>query len=142
MASVQNAKVIRLEAEVIRLRMTRTDKDLTTQVEGLRHEVGRKDREAVDLRRALDTALENGVLTLRRATSAEQKIATLQNTLMTFQKARDAAYAEVEKHDRERLDAVRQMVDAVDRAKKAEARIEELEKKGKPVAKVDPKAKK
>lgn len=126
----KNAQVVRLEAEVVRLRMTRTDKELQTQVDGLRIEVGKKDRELVELKRAVATFQENEKITLRRATSAEQKIATMQETLTRMQRSRDAAHVEVEKHDRERLDAVGNMMSWADRAKKAEARIAELEGKG------------
>jgi chromosome segregation ATPase len=130
--SSKNVQITRLEAENVRLKMTRTDKELATQVDGLRHEVGRKDRALVDYRRQLNTFLENEKVILHRAAVAEQKVLTVQNTLTTMQRARDAAQLEVEKHERDRLDAVRTMIAAQDRAKTAEARIAELEKKGKP----------
>jgi CheY-like chemotaxis protein len=137
---VQGDKVIRLEAENVRLKMQRTDAALATEVEGLRSEVGRKDRALVDYRRQLDKFLENEKLILRRAddnekmllqraTSAEQKIVLMQTTMERMQKARDAAYLEVEKHDRERLEAVSKIVAASDRARKAEERLAQFEKK-------------
>lgn len=126
---IQSDKVIRLEAQNVGLKMTRTDKELSSQVDGLRIEVGKKDRELVDLKRRLQTLQENEALILRRAASAEEKIRIQQTTMETFQKSRDAAHEAVERHDRERLEAVRTMIEAQDRAKKAEARVAELEKK-------------
>lgn len=131
LVSSKNSQITRLEAENLRLKMTRTDKELAVQVEGLRFEVGKKDRESVDLKRKLETFQDNEKIILRRAVAAEQKIVVMQNTMMTMQRGRDAAYLEVEKHDRERLESVRHMVDATDRAKKAEERIKEFEKKPK-----------
>lgn len=131
---VKNEKIVRLEAENIRLKLQRTDAELQGQVDGLRIEVGKKDRELVDLKRAIGTLKENEVLLLRRASAAEQKISLQQITMERMQKSRDAAHAEVETHDKDRLDAVRQIVDYDDRLKKANARIVELEGKGKPVS--------
>lgn len=130
---LKNEKVLKLETENVRLKMQRTDAELATQVDALRVEVGKKDRELVDLKKRITTLQENEALILRRASSAEQKISIMQNTMRTMQRARDAAHIEVEKHDRERLDAVRQMVGSEDRAKKAEQRLAEIENKGKAV---------
>jgi chromosome segregation ATPase len=133
---IQNDKILKFEAENVRLKMQRTDAELSKQVDGLRIEVGKKDRELVDLRRRISSLQENEALILRRASTAEEKIKTVQHTMETIQKGRDAAYAETERHDRDRLDAVRQMVAAQDRAQKAEARLAELEKRNtKPIAK-------
>jgi chromosome segregation ATPase len=131
---LKNEKVLKLEAENIRLKMQRTDAELATQVDGLRTEVGKKDRELVELRRRLETLQENEAIILRRAATAEEKVKVMQTTMGTMQRARDTAHEDVERHDRERLDAVRQMVDAQDRAKKLEARVAELENKKKTVS--------
>ncbi len=135
---LKNERVLRLEAENIRLKMQRTDKELGIQVDGLRAEVGKKDKENVELRRRIEALQENEAIILRRAAAAEQKVVLMQNTMETIQKSRDKAHLDVERHDRDRLDAVRQMIDAQDRAKKAEAKIAELEGRGKatkPIAK-------
>lgn len=124
----KNEKVTKLEAENIRLKMERTDKELTSQVEGLRIEVGKKDRELVELRKAVQTFKENEILTLRRVSAAEQKILLQQTTMERMQKSRDAAHAAVEQHDKDRLDAVRTSLDYDDRLKKANAKIADLEK--------------
>jgi hypothetical protein len=137
LVSAKNSSIIKLETENGRLKMTRSDKELVTQVEGLRKEVGLKDRALIDYKRQLDIFLENEKIILRRAANAEQKVVTVQETLVRMQRSRDAAHVEVEKHDRDRLEAVRTMIDASDRAKKAEARVVELEKK--PIAKQVPK---
>lgn len=129
---VQNDRILKLEAENLRLKMQRTDAELGKQVDGLRAEVGKKDRETVELRKTIATFRENEAITLRRASVAEEKIKVMMTTIETMQKGRDAAYAQTEQHDRDRLDAVRKMIDAQDRAKRAEARVAELEKKGKP----------
>jgi chromosome segregation ATPase len=131
---VKNEKIVKLEAENIRLKLERTDKELSAQVDGLRTEVSKKDRELVDLKRAVGTLKENEVLLLRRASAAEQKILLQQTTMERMQKSRDAAHAEVEAHEKDRLDAVRKVIDYDDRLKKANVRIAELEGKGKPVA--------
>lgn len=134
---VKNDKVIKLEAENIRLKLQRTDAELQGQVDGLRIEVGKKDKELVDLRRRVQTLQDDEASILRRANVADEKVKTMMTTIETMQKGRDAAYAEMERHDKERLDAVRKMVDAVDAAKKAQARVLELEKKGAPPARVE-----
>lgn len=136
LVSAKNASIIRLETENGRLKMARTDKELSTQVDGLRIEVGKKDRELVDLRRRLDVFVENEKIILRRAANAEQKVAIVQETLVRMQRSRDAAQAETEKHERDRLEAVGNMIAASDRARKAEERLAQLEKK--PTAKPVP----
>lgn len=133
LVSAKNVQITRLETDNVRLKMLRADKELAVQVEGLRHEVGRKDRELVDLRRKLEAFQENEKITLHRAAVAEQKVATVQNTLVTMQRSRDAAHLKVEEHERDRLEAVRTMVHAQDRAKVAEAKLVELEKRTKVV---------
>jgi len=133
-----NDRTLKLETENVRLKMQRTDAELGKQVDGLRVEVGKKDRELLELRKRIAALQENEVIILRRAAVAEQKIVVMQNTIETMQRGRDAAYEQTEKHDRERLDAVRSMIDAQDRAKRAEARVAELEKRNtKPIAKDD-----
>ena len=131
---LQNEKILKLEAENVRLKLQRTDAELTAQVDGLRIEVGKKDRELVDLKRRIQSLQDDEVSILRRANVAEEKIKVMMTTIETMQKGRDAAYAQTEQHDKDRLDAVRKMVDAEDRAKRALARVAELEKKGKPAA--------
>ncbi len=131
LVTAKNAQLTRLEAENLRLKMTRTDKDLATQVEGLRKEVGQKDRALVDYRRQLDSFLENEKIILRRAASAEAKVVTVQETLVLMQRSRDAAQAETEAHDRARHEAVSQMVAEADKARKLGERLTELEKKTK-----------
>jgi chromosome segregation ATPase len=126
---VQGDKVLRLEAELVRLRMQRTDAALAAEVDGLRTEVGKKDRELVELRRKLASLQENEAIVLHRAAVADQKVSTVQNTLAAMQRGRDAAYEEVERHDRARAEAVTAMVAAADRARRAEERLAELEKK-------------
>ncbi len=123
LVSEKNTKIIRLEAENVRLKMTRTDKELSTQVDGLRIEVGKKDRELVDLRRQVETFKENERLTLLRATTAEQRTATFQNTLITLQAARDAADAKADQSEADRLTVVRRMVDAIDRCGKLDTQL-------------------
>jgi|KBSSwiStaDraftv2_1062776.scaffolds.fasta_scaffold03148_21 chromosome segregation ATPase len=133
---LQNDKILRLEAENIRLKMQRTDVELSKQVDGLRTEVGKKDKELVELRRRIDTLQSDQVSILRRATVAEEKIKIFQNTIETIQKGRDAAAEKAEQANQDRLDALRKMVDAEDRAKKAQTRVAELEKRNtKPIAK-------
>lgn len=134
---IKNDKVLKLEAENIRLKLQRTDAELQGQVDALRIEVGKKDKEMVDLRRRVQSLQDDEASILRRANVAEEKVKVMMTTIETMQKGRDAAYAETERHDKERLDAVRTMVDAQDRAKKAEARILELTKKGVPPARVE-----
>jgi chromosome segregation ATPase len=128
-SKVTNERVRKLEAENIRLKMERTDKELASQVEGLRKEVGKKDKELVELKRELEKFKENEKVILHRAAVADQKVTTVQNTLVTMQRSRDAAQTEVEKHDRARSEAVTQMIAASDRARRAEERLAQLEKK-------------
>jgi chromosome segregation ATPase len=133
-----NDRTLKLETENVRLKMQRTDAELGKQVDGLRIEVGKKDRELLELRKRITMLQENEAIILRRAAVAEQKIVVMQNTIETMQRGRDSAFEQTEKHDRERLDAVRSMIDAQDRAKRAEARVAELEKRNtKPIAKDD-----
>lgn len=133
---IQNDKILKFEAENVRLKMQRTDAELSKQVDGLRIEVGKKDKELVDLRRRIDTLQDDQVSILRRATIAEEKTKIFQNTIETMQKGRDAAAERADRSDQDRLDAVRKMVTAQDRAQKVEARVAELEKRNtKPIAK-------
>jgi|SRR5689334_8519997 len=134
---LKNEKLTKLEAENVRLKMQRTDADLAAQVEGLRIEVGKKDRELVELRRDLEKYKENEAIILRRMTEAQEKVKVMQTTMGTFQKARDAADERAKQHDQDRVDALRRMVDAEDRAQKALARVAELERRGKPVQRND-----
>ncbi len=136
---LKNEKIIKLEAENVRLKMQRTDAELQGRVDGLRIEVGKKDRELVDLKRRIGILQGDEASILRRAASAEQKIALQQTTMETMQKARDAAHLEREKHDQDRLEAVKKSIDFEDRLKVATARIAELEgKTGKPKPFVKP----
>ncbi len=131
----KNKQITRLETENVRLKMERADKELRTQVEGLRTEVGKKDAALVAHKRQIDIFLENEKVILRRAASAEAKVLSVQETLVRMQRSRDAAQAEVEVHDKARIEAVGQMVSAADRARKLEERLAEIEKKSKsPIA--------
>jgi len=120
----KNAQVIRLEAENVRLKMARTDKELQGQVDGLRKEVGQKDRALVDYKRQLDKFTENEKLLLVRTASAEQKTVTLQNTLTTMQIARDKS----ERRAGRSHDVARESERAVELA---EIRIKEANEKSK-----------
>lgn len=135
---VQSDKVLRLEAEVVRLKMTRTDAQLAAEVDGLRKEVGKKDRETVELRRELDKVRsdwkDTEKILLLRTSTAEDKAATFQRTFQTMQASRDAADTKVAEADRARAEAVTQMIAASDRARKAEERLAALEKKPDPKA--------
>ncbi len=128
LVSTKNASIVRLEAENIRLKMTRTDKELSVQVDGLRAEISKKDKKLVELQKVIDTYKENEILTLRRASAAEQKIVLMQTTMGTMQKSRDASNLEAEKHDRARLDAVREIVTVGDQLRKANERVDALAK--------------
>lgn len=133
LVSQKNVQVIRLEAENVRLKMQRTDAELAAQVDGLRKEVGTKDRALVDYKRQLDRFLENEKLILARATAAEQKVATLQNTLTAMQADRDtserraAASSDVARES-ERLvaQAALKVRDADERARVAAKPLENL----------------
>ena len=123
--SQKNAQVVRLEAENVRLKMQRTDAELTAQVDGLRKEVGTKDRRLVEVKRTVTTMRDSEVLALRRAAEAEQKVRILQATIETMQTARD----ESERRASASMDAVRESerLTAIEIAKamaaKEEARI-------------------
>lgn len=127
----KNTQITRLETENVRLKMARTDQELATQVAGLRTEVGKKDRELVELRRQLAVFTENEKIILRRAAAADAKVATVQETLVRMQRSRDAAQAETEAHDRARAEAVTAMISASDRARKLEERLAAWENMGK-----------
>lgn len=109
----KNSKVLALEAENVRLKMQRTDKENDALVDALRKEVGAKDKRLVELQRVIDRHVENEKITLARATAAEQQTKAFQQTLAHMQVARDAADAKLDKAEEERLAAVRKMVDAV-----------------------------
>jgi hypothetical protein len=115
----KNAQVIRLEAENVRLKMVRTDKELQAQVDGLRKEVGQKDRALVDYKRQLDKFLENEKMILVRAASAEQKVSILQATIATMQTARDVSERRVEAAVCVARDAEAMSAASVERAAKA-----------------------
>jgi hypothetical protein len=149
LVSEKNTQIVRLEAENVRLKMTRTDAELGKQVDGLRIEVGKKDRELVDLRRAVEKYQGNEKILLGRALLAEQKTLAFQNTLITAQVARDAAQAReqeakdsaderVEEQNQLRLEAVRGMVSAVDRSGKLDQKVLDLLKVVQAAAKVVP----
>ena len=87
----KNARIVRYEAENVRLKLQRTDAELAVLVEALKKEVGTKDRRLVEVERATTVMRDSEVLALRRAAEAEQKVKVLQATLETMQTARDAA---------------------------------------------------
>jgi chromosome segregation ATPase len=134
----KNSKIISLEAENVRLKMSRTDKELATDVEGLRKEVGAKDRRLVELDRTIASMKESEKITLHRASELDQKVLTLQNTLGQMQRARDLANASANAAESERLDAVRNFVNVNDRVKTLEARLKVLEPLADAVAKLPP----
>lgn len=109
----KNSRILSLEAEVLRLRRERTDKQNDALVDSLRKEVGAKDKRLVELQRVIDRHVENEKTILARATAAEQQTKTFQQTLAHMQAARDAADAKLDKVEAERLETVRKMVDAV-----------------------------
>jgi hypothetical protein len=125
LVSQKNAQIIKLEAENVRLKMVRTDAELAVQVDGLRKEVGTKDRRLVEVERAVTTMRESEALALRRASEAEQKVRILQATIETMQTARD----ESERRASASMDAVRESerLTAIEIAKakaaKEEARV-------------------
>jgi plasmid maintenance system antidote protein VapI len=135
--SSKNAQVTRLEAENLRLKMERTDKELAVQVDGLRREVGQKDRLKIDLERANAALKDSEILTLRRAAGLDQKIVTLQNTLVSMQKARDLAQATQEAAEQARVDAVREMVNSSDKVQKLEERAKAFESLAQMVKKLE-----
>jgi hypothetical protein len=109
----KNSKIIALETENARLKMQRTDKENALLVDGLRKEVGARDRKLVELKRVIEKHVDNEKLILVRATIAEQRAATFQNTITLMQAGRDAADAKVDEVEKARLEAIRKMVDAV-----------------------------
>jgi hypothetical protein len=139
LVSTKNAAIVRLEAENLRLKMTRTDKELSTQVDALRTEVGKKDKLLVEYQKVIENYKGNEIIILRRAAVAEQKVATVQDTMTRIQKSRDASAAEADKNDKARLDAIRDMVAVSDQLRKANERaaalskeLDELKKKQQP----------
>ncbi len=139
LVKTKNSAIIRLEAENVRLKMTRTDKEMSSQIDGLRAEVSKKDRQLVEFQKVISTYKENEALILRRAASAEQKIVLMQTTMTTMQRSRDASNLEAEKHDRARLDAVREIATIGDNLRKANERsaalakeLDEIKKKPQP----------
>ena len=109
----KNAKVTALEAENVRLKMQRTDKENDALVDALRKEVGAKDKRIVELQRVIDKHVENEKIILGRAIAAEQRTNTFQQTLAHMQAARDASDAKLDAAEEARLESVRKMVDAV-----------------------------
>jgi hypothetical protein len=120
--SQKNAQVVRLEAENVRLKMQRTDAELAGQVEGLRKEVGIKDRALVDYKRQLAIFIENEKLILARASAAEQKVATLQNTLTAMQVDRDTSERRAASASDVARESERLVAQAVVKAKDADER--------------------
>ena len=92
----KNARIVRYEAENVRLKLQRTDAELATPVEALKKEVGTKDRRLVEIERATTLMRDSEVLALRRAAEAEQKVKVLQATLETMQTARDSAQRDID----------------------------------------------
>lgn len=122
----KNSRILSLEAENIRLKMLRTDAELRTQVDGLRTEVGKKDRELVELRRVIEKFKDNEKSLLGRTAAAEQRALTFQENMKLMQADRDSADEKLEEQSRLRNEAVRKMVDAVSAREGLDRRILDL----------------
>jgi hypothetical protein len=129
----KNAQIVKLEAENLRLKMTRTDEQLRLEVAGLRKAAGARDKELVDLKRKITMLEDSEKLALRRAAEAERKSDTLRVTLETMQKARDTAQgarAQAEQRTQDAVaqarDAERKVVEADERAKNATKPLEKM----------------
>jgi chromosome segregation ATPase len=84
-------RIRRLETELMKLKETRTDDQLALEVKSLRLAVSAKDRNAVELTRAIEHLKDAEKVALNRAKDAERKTPALETTIGTMQKARDAA---------------------------------------------------
>lgn len=93
-ASLKNAQVIKLEAEVVRIKMLRTDEQLRGEVDGLREQVSKKDRKVVRLLKVIERLEGDEKVTILRARQGERRLETFQTTLETMQHARDVAQEE------------------------------------------------
>lgn len=124
--------VTSLEAEVVRLRMTRTDDQARAEVDRLRAEIGRKDREACHLKTALANAEDRERKSLLRALQAERRAdersESFRATVDAMQSARASAQEKAAVAEGDRVEAVKTMVLASDRAKQAEAKAAGLGK--------------
>ncbi len=116
---VKGDQLIRAEAENVRLKLVRTDEQLSLEVEGLRRAAGTRDRTLVDLQRSIDQLKASEALALRRAAEAEKKSALLEGTLRTMQTARDRAQGERAAADQLVADARAEVATADRRAAQA-----------------------
>jgi hypothetical protein len=91
---VKGDRNVQLEAEILRLKMLRTDEKLREDVEGLRKDVSVKDKEIVQLRKDLGLAETASKDERGRAHRATGRADALQETMGTMQHARDAAQVE------------------------------------------------
>lgn len=89
--SLKGQKIVSLEAEIVRLRMLRTDEQLRAEVDGLREQVSKKDKEIDRLVKTLAKRDESEKTLLFRAQEAERRTAAFQATVETMQRARDEA---------------------------------------------------
>jgi chromosome segregation ATPase len=87
--SLKGQKIVTLEAEIVRLRMLRTDEQLRGEVDGLREQVSKKDREIARLQKEAARLVEGERAAVVRAQQAEQRTTHFQATLETMQHARD-----------------------------------------------------
>lgn len=126
--SRKDSQIAKLQAEEKRLRATRTDEQLQSEVEGLRRAVGAKDKVVIELQRALVTMKQSEAVALRRATEAERKTVMLENTLSTMQTARNVAQEQVARSEGAQRDQVARAEAAEKKCALAEAALKASEK--------------
>jgi chromosome segregation ATPase len=128
LVSSKNAQITRLEMENVRLKMQRTDKELTLEVAGLRRAAGSRDKELVELNRKIKMLEDSEKLALRRASEAERKSETLRGTLEMMQKSRDRAQGECAMAEQRTQDAIAQGKEAEKRMREAQEQAKEAVK--------------
>lgn len=89
--SLKGRRIIELEAEVVRLRMLRTDEQLRGEVDGLREQVSSKDKTIDRLQKNAVKLAQAELDSIARVRKAEQRTEHFQATLETMQHARDEA---------------------------------------------------
>ncbi|MGI0148709.1 MAG: hypothetical protein ACREDF_04160, partial [Thermoplasmata archaeon] len=124
--SLKGQRIISLEAEVVRLRMLRTDEQLRSEVDGLREQVGKKDREIDRLQKEAARFVEGERAAIVRAQQAEQRTAHFQGTLETMQRARDEAQAERDRLAEDLRKATTENEDLLKQAKAFTSEVSEL----------------
>lgn len=95
---IKGDRILQLEAEVLRLKMLRSDEQNRVEVEALRKEVSKKDHEVVRLSK-LVTSLQDREKELlfqareadRRADESAERLRAFQNTCEAMQRDRDGA---------------------------------------------------